>query len=43
MFDSKNYYQVGHIRVIIKVLKNIKNIEQLAVKVEKTGFKVDVN
>ena len=30
-------YQVWHIRVIIKVLKNVKNIVELAVEFEKSN------
>ena len=35
--DSKNCYQVWHIWVIQKVLKNFKNIVELAVNVEKSN------
>ena len=37
ILDSKSCYQVCHIRVIRKVLENIKNIVELAVKVEKSN------
>ena len=37
IIDSKNCYQVWHIQVIIKILKNIRNIVELAVKVEKNN------
>ena len=33
--DSKNCYLVWHIQTIIKILKNITNIVELAVKVTK--------
>ena len=37
ILDSKTFYQVWHILVIIKVLKSIRNIVELAVKVEKSN------
>ena len=37
ILDSKNCYQVWHIWIIIKLLKIIKNILELAVKVEKNS------
>ena len=44
--DSKNCYRVWHIQAIIKILKNITNIVELAVKVTKTtarGYTIKSN
>ena len=37
--DSKNCYQVSHIQIITTILKNVTNIVEPAVKVEKNNSK----
>ena len=37
LFDTKNCYQVLNNQVITKILTNIRNIEELAVKIEKSN------
>ena len=39
ILDSKNCYQLLHIQVIIKYQKNMKNIVELAVNIEKNNWK----
>ena len=34
----KNCYHVRHIQVILKIMKNIRNIVEVAVKVEKSNW-----
>ena len=38
-YNSKNCYQVWHSQIITKILKNVQNVVELAVKVEKSNSK----